>query len=71
MNWCLHKCVYGLAGAPRQWYMRVREEIIKLGAKLYQLDQGLFCWFEENVPIGVVVCFVDDMIWGGTGKFYH
>ena len=71
MIWCLRKCIYGLADAPRQWYLRVREEFMKLGAKPNKLDQGLFYWFEENVLIDVVVCFVDDMIWGGTDKFYH
>ena len=44
---------------------------MKLGAKPNKLDQRLFCWFEENVVIGVFVCFVDDMIWGGTDKVYH
>ena len=44
---------------------------MKLGAKPNKLDQGLFSWFEEKALIGVVVCFVDGMTWGGTDKFYH
>ena len=30
--WGLRKCIYGLADAPRQRYLRVREEFIKLKA---------------------------------------
>ena len=36
MIWCLRKCIYGLADAPRQWYLRVREEFMKLGCKAKQ-----------------------------------
>ena len=28
--WKLQKCVYGLADAGRYWYLRVREELLKL-----------------------------------------
>ena len=32
--WKLQKCVYGLIDAGRYWYLRVREELIKLGANI-------------------------------------
>ena len=40
--WKLHKCIYGLADASRYWYLKVREELCKLGAKHSKLDRGIF-----------------------------
>jgi len=31
--WLLNECVYGLADASRYWYLRVRNELTKLGAQ--------------------------------------
>ena len=33
--WKLRKCVYGLADPSRYWYLNLREELIKLGAKVF------------------------------------
>ena len=41
--WRLRKCIYGLADAPRQWYLHVREELIKLTSGPSDLDAALFC----------------------------
>ena len=41
--WQLRKCIYGLADAPRQWYLRVKEELIKLKSRPSDLDATLFC----------------------------
>ena len=38
----LRKCVYGLADSSRYWYLRVREELFKLGAKTSSIDPELF-----------------------------
>ena len=62
-------CIYGLADAPRQWYLRVREELIKLKSRPSDLDAALFCWFSDATLVGILICFVDDMIWGGTQSF--
>ena len=40
--WKFKTCVYGLNDASRTWYMRVREELIKLGAKVSNLMQVYF-----------------------------
>ena len=66
--WKLQKCVYGLADASRYWYLHVREELLKLGAKISSLDPGLFYWLENNTLIGVLACHVDD-IWGENQYF--
>ena len=67
--WKLRKCVYGLANASRYWYLKLREELIKLGAAPTQLDQGTFIWSKSNKPIGIMACFVDDVLWVGNTKF--
>ena len=39
---------------------------MKLGAKPSQLDQGVFIWNIDNKPEGMMVCFVDSVLWGGN-----
>ena len=65
----MKQCVYGLADTSRYWYFKLREELIKLGAKPCQLDQGIFVWYKNNMAIGIMVYFVDDCLWGGNKKF--
>ena len=69
--WHLRKCVYGLGDAPRFWYLRVKEEFIKLNGKICPADQGIFVWYKNDQLIGIIACFVDDMIWGGTEYFFE
>ena len=64
--WELKKCVYGLADGSRYWYLKLREELIRLGATPIQLDQGIFIWHKDNKPFGIMACFVDDVLWGGN-----
>ena len=65
----LKKCIYGLDVASRYWYLKLREELIRLGATPIQLDQGFFIWHKGNKPIGIMACFVDDVLWGGNTEF--
>ena len=67
--WKLLKTVYGLADASRSWYLKLRSELINLGGKPIQLDQGIFIWVHESNLIGVIVSFVDDVIWAGNQIF--
>ena len=60
--WKLQECIYGLADASRYLYLKFREELIRLGAKLSQLDQGVFIWSIDSKPVGTIVCFVDDVL---------
>ena len=64
--WLLQKCVYGLSDASRQWFLRVKDEITKLGGNMNKLDNGLFTFNANGQLCGIVACFVDDMIYGGT-----
>ena len=47
--WKLQKCVYSLADASRYWYLHVREELVRLGAKLNKIDPGIFYWQDDSV----------------------
>ena len=66
--WKLRKCVYGLTDASWYWYLKLREELIKLGATPTQLHEGTFIWSKNNKPIGIMACFVD-VLWGGNTEF--
>ena len=61
--------MHGLADASRYWYLRVKEELIKLGANVSLVDPGLFYWKERYVLVGILACHIDDMIWGGNENF--
>ena len=61
--WRLKKTVYGLADAPRVWYLRLKEELLKLGVTSSTYDQGLFYWHSLKGLEGILVCFVDDLLW--------
>ena len=67
--WRLNKSVYGLNDASRSWYLRLREALINLGATPIQLDQGIFAWYDKSVLVGLMVIFVDDILYGGDSSF--
>ena len=67
--WEHKKCVYGLADASRYWQLKLREELIRLGATPIKLDQGIFIWHKDSKPFGIMACFVDDVLWGGNTEF--
>ena len=65
--WRLKRCIYGLNDAPREWYKRVTEELMNLGAVRSLLDPAMFMWYdEENMLTGHLVSHVDDFVFGGT-----
>ena len=65
----MQKCVFGLTDANRYWYLHVRKELVRLGAKLSSIDPGTFYWQEDSGLIGILACQVNDMIWWGTESF--
>ena len=67
--WKLKKTVYGLCDAARAWYLRVKEELLNLGAKVCSLDSALFTFASNNVLQGVVCVYVDDFLWAGDEYF--
>ena len=67
--WKSQKCVYGLADASRYWYLRIKEELIKLRANISSVDPGSFPWQEHYKFVRILASHVDDMIWGGNENF--
>jgi hypothetical protein len=63
--WLLRKCAYGLADAPRRWYLRIREELINLGATPSKFDNGIFLFVEKDTLQGNAILHVDDIMWAG------
>ena len=67
--WQLRKCVYGLSDAPRRWYVKLRNELVKLGVAVSEYDSSLFYFRKGSELIGIMACHVDDIVWGGTNEF--
>ena len=67
--WKLHKTVYGLSDAARQWYLRVKDELSKLDVQICSLDPALFSWRKNGVIQGIICLYVDDFLWAGENCF--
>ena len=67
--WKLNKVAYGLEDASRNWFMSVKEELLRLNCKQSNLDQALFRWYYGRELQGVFVMHVDDFLFGGTDAF--
>ena len=70
MIWKLNKCIYGLADAPRCFYNRLKDVLQEESVICNNLDAGLFfCKDEHDEIIGIMVCHVDDLLYGVTELF--
>ena len=67
--WLLNRPVYGLKDASRRWFLKVRTEMATLGCEWSYLEPSIFFWKIENQIQGILTCFVDDMMYGGTIEF--
>ena len=67
--WCLKKTVYGLCDVAMQWYNRVKDQLLVLGANISSLEPALFSWKCNGVIEGIVCIYVDDFLWAGTENF--
>ena len=67
--WKLKKTVYGLVDAARAWYIRVKDELIKLGVEKCPLDNSFFFWHVDGVLEGAICLYVDDFLFTGTQNF--
>ena len=63
------KYVYGLADAPRQWWLCLSAELEKLGMRRSLLDPCCFYWYHQNKLSRVIAFHVDDLIMGGSQQF--
>ena len=68
--WKLHRCIYGLNDAPRKWYNKVHDVMLKLGGKVSVYDNALFLWHDgDNNLLGLLACHVDDFMFAGSDWF--
>ena len=44
------------------WYLKLKEDLMKLGALPSTLDDGIFICDKEHKAIGIVACFVDNLL---------
>ncbi|KAG0718174.1 Retrovirus-related Pol polyprotein from transposon RE1 [Chionoecetes opilio] len=49
--------------------MRVKEQLLRLGAKISSLDPALFSWSQHGGTEGIICVYVDDFLQAGTMNF--
>ena len=64
-----YKAVYWLDDASPNWFLSVKEELLKLDCKQSQLDKALFRWYNNGKLEGVFVMHVDDFLFAGSDAF--
>jgi hypothetical protein len=57
----LDKAIYGFKQAPRAWYSRLSEKLVKLGFQASKSDTSLFFYNKGGITIFMLV-YVDDII---------
>lgn len=57
----LHKSLYGLKHASRQWFLKISSVLIKFGLKKSSADHSYFFKHENGVDLGVII-YVDDIM---------
>lgn len=63
--WKLRHCLYGLKDGARQFYLSVKEELVKLGCKQSKLDPAVFV-LQTHELNGIICCHVDDFLHAGN-----
>lgn len=68
--WKLLQCVYGLNDASRNFYLKVKEELLKAGCNCSRLDQSVFTYHDADHQLqGLLMSHVDDFLWAGNPVF--
>ena len=67
--WKLKTRIYGLSDAPRDWYLRVKEEFDILRVKYSRFETALSFWYTENELYGLLIMHVDDFYWKWYCRF--
>jgi hypothetical protein len=68
--WRMLRCPYGLVDAGRSWYLRLTNELITKGMLKSKYDQAVFTWFKQDKLSGLLLCHVDDIMFGGSQQFH-
>jgi len=69
MLWKLKHCLYGLKDGARQFYLSVKEELLRLGFKQCDLDPAMFSLQSDGKLNGIICCHVDDFLHAGNEQF--
>ena len=67
--WKLHRTVYGLVDAARAWYLKVKQELVKIGFKVSEYDKGFFTYRRNEIVEGIVCVHIDDFLYCGSDYF--
>ena len=67
--WKLKHGLYGLKDGARQFYLSVKEELLKLGCKMCEIDPAMFYLHRNDKLCGIVCCHVDDFLHAGDEYF--
>jgi len=65
MIWKLKHGLYGLKDGVRQFYMSVKEELLRLGCKMCEIDPAMFFLHKDGRLRGIICCHVDDFLHAG------
>ena len=67
--WKLLRCVYGLDDASRQFYLKVKDQLLGIGCKCSRYDQAIFTYYIDGYLAGLLMSHVDDFLWAGNDTF--
>ena len=63
------KGIFGLADAPRQWWLRLARSLESRGWERSSMDQATwFLWDKQKRLLGMIVSHVDDLLFGGCAE---
>ena len=63
--WKLKHGLYGLKDGARQFYLSVKEELLRLGCKMCDIDPAMFFLNNGGKLSGIICCHVDDFLHAG------
>ena len=66
----LIKSLCGLKQAPRAWYEKLTELILKLNFKHYDIDDATFFVKKVGKTVVYIVVYVDDLLMRGKNESY-
>ena len=67
--WRLKKAAYGVLDGGRLFYLKLEEELLKLGLHKVHSDGALFSFVKDGHFHGFVACHVDDLLMSGDRVF--
>ena len=63
--WKLKHGLYGLKDGDRQFYMIVKDELLRFGCKMCELDPALLYLHTGGKLCGIICCHVDNFLHAG------